>query len=531
MLHAVHDGIIHAMRICFVCLLLLLSLMGCAPGTHAPVVTLVVDGETREVFTDALTVQGLLSEAGVSLGDEDWVTPAEPTIVTNGMIVRVTRVESRSEIERLQIPFDRRIVRDASVPEGDSRLLEPGVVGVEELTYQIRVEDGVEVERRLVSRVTVQQPRTEIVLIGARRDQKSISIGGTIAYITDGNAWVIRRTSPNQRRITHQGDLDGRVFALASDGSHLLFTRTPTESESHISVNTLWVINTHTAAAEPVQLEVDSVLWAEWEPTCDVQSSSSGCTIAFSTGETAAGNPDWRANNDLWTAELYPSTGELEAVREVIGPNAGGSYGWWGTSYAWSPEGERFAYAQADEVGIVDADDGRKTPLAQFPPYRTDGPWAWVPSVDWSPEGAFVITTLHGPARTGEHPEESPVFDVWVLAADGALSAQLDREAGMWSAAAFASETDYIAFGRARNPFGSHTSRYDLYIMDRDGSDRQLLFPSVGQIGLQYPTMAWDPGGKRVIVVYQDNLFLVQVPDGDVDQITHDGGVTAVDWR
>ena len=505
--------------------------MGCAPGTHAPVVTLVVDGETREMLTDARTVQGLLSEAGVSLGDEDWVTPAEPTIVSDGMTVRVTRVETRSEIERLEMPFDRRIVRDASVPEGDSRLLEPGVIGLEELTYQITVEDGVEGDRRLVSRVTVQEPRTEIVLIGARSDQTSISIPGTITYIADGNAWVIRRMSPNQRRLTHQGDLDGRVFALTSDGSHLLFTRTPTDSESHVSVNTLWVINTHMAAADPVQLEVDSVLWAAWEPACDVQSSSTGCAIAYSTGERAAGNPDWRANNDLWTAEFRPLTGELEAIRQILGPTAGGSYGWWGTTYAWAPDGQRFAYAQADEVGIIDADDGRKTALAQFPPYRTDGPWAWVPGVDWSPEGEFIITTLHGPARTGEHPEDSPVFDVWALAADATLSVKLDSEAGMWSAAAFASETDHIAFGRARNPFGSDTSRYDLYIMDRDGSDRQLLFPPPDQIGLQYPTMAWEPAGRRLVVVYRDNLFLVHVPDGDVDQITSDGGVTAVDWR
>ncbi len=531
MLHAPRDGIIVGMRTCCACLLVLLTVVGCAPSADARVVTLVVDGQTREIRTEALTVGGLLSEAGIKLEIEDWVKPAEPTIVTEGMIVRVTRVEKHMETESFQIPFDRRTVHDTSVNEGDTRLLQPGLTGVEELSYQVTLEDGVEVDRRLVKRVTRQEPRTEIVLVGTRADQTPISITGTVAYIADGNAWAIRRISPNQRRLTHQGDLDGRVFALSSDGSHLLFTRAPTETEARQVVNTLWMVNTTVAAAEPVRLEVDSVLWAGWEPDCDVELSSRGCRIALTTGTIAGGNPGWRANNDLWIARLRPETGELVAEQQVIGPTAGGSYGWWGTTYAWSPEGQRFAYARADEVGIVRAYDGLQTPLAQFHPYRTYAPWAWVPSVDWSPDGEFIITTLHRPSPTGEQPEDRPGFDVWVLATDGMISAELDSEAGMWSEPAFASATDYIAFGRARNPLGSHASRYDLYIMDRDGSDRQPLFPTVDQMGLQHPTMVWSPEGDRIMLVYHGDLFLVRVPHGDAVKITHNGGVSAVDWR
>jgi Tol biopolymer transport system component len=137
---------------------------------------------------------------------------------------------------------------------------------------------------------------------------------------------------------------------------------------------------------------------------------------------------------------------------------------------------------------------------------------------------------LHGPAPTGGEPEDSPVFDVWVLAANGTITAELVSEAGMWAAPTYAPEGDLIAFGHARSPYVSATSGYDLCVMDRDGSDRHTLFPPEGEIGLDYPAIAWGPGGDRLIVVYQGNLYLLVISDGKVHQLTTEGNVTAVRW-
>jgi hypothetical protein len=531
-------------------------------------------------------VRDLLAEVEITLDADDRVVPAEPTLIDDDMTVRVIRVETRTEMEEREIPFDRRTVRDASISEEETQLLEPGVTGIEELTYRVTLENGIEVDRSLVRRVTMREPRTEVILVGAQAERKPIAITGTIAYIADHNAWVMRRTSANQRRLTYEGDLDGRVFALSADGSHLVFTRVVAESgdqpepeetpyqgsgaggeaegvgapipptrslddvpgsedrpqregggevpaatEQSAPLNTLWVFDTSAVDAEPVQLDVDNVLWAAWEPGCDVAHTSSGCRIAYTTGRTAEGNPGWRAENDLWIARPRPSTGELVASRQVLEPAGGGSYGWWGTTYAWSPGRQSLAYARADEVGVVRAYDGQQTPLAQFPPYRTYAPWVWAPSVDWSSEGTFIVTTLHGPAPTGELPEDSPVFDVWALSADGTISAELSSEAGMWAAPSFAPDGGDIVFGRARSPYASQASGYDLYVMDRDGSNRRSIFPAEDEIGFHYPEIAWAPGGNQILVVYQENLVLVGVSKGDVHQLTDGGGVTAVRWQ
>jgi Tol biopolymer transport system component len=513
--------------------LFLLLLVACIPT--APVgsrtITLIADGETRTLTTDALTVRDLLIEANVTLDEDDRVEPVEPTFVEDGMTVRVIRVEVRTETEQREIPFERQTARDASIPAGETRLLEPGITGIEELAYRVTVQDGVEVERRLVRRVMLQEPRTEVILIGVQAERGPVPITGTVAYIANRNAWAIQTTSSNQRRLTHASDLDSRVFALSPDGSYLLFTRVSTETGETAPLNSLWVIETAAADAEPVRLEVESVLWVGWEPDCIVSPTTIGCRIAYSTGSVAEGNPGWKAENDLWIARLRLNDGQVTSQRRIVEPSAGGAYGWWGTTYAWSTDGRSLAYARADQVGVVRVTDGRQTILARFPPYRTYAPWVWTPTISWSSEGSFVATTLHGPAPTGEEPEDSPVFDVWALAADDTITAELVSETGMWAAPRYASDGDYVAFGHARSPYISHTSGYDLYLMDRDGSNRRRLFPPEGEIGMDYPEIAWGPGGDRLIVVYQGNLYWIPVADDQVRQLTDEGSVTTVRWQ
>lgn len=514
--------------------LVLLLLAACAPPEGSRSVTLTVDGETRTLATEALTVRDLLIEAGVVLDENDYVTPAETSFIESSMAIRVVRVDVYTETEQRDIPFERQTVRDASIPVGETSLLQAGITGLEELTYRITLEDGVEIERRLVRRVALQESRAEVILVGVQPELKSVPITGTVAYIVNWNGWVMQTSSANQRRLTHTGDLDvNRVFSLSSDGSYLLFTRAATETGETAPLNTLWMIETATAGAEPVRLDVDSVLWADLSPQCQGDTLGSNCRIAYTTGTRDEGNPGWKAENDLWVAWPRARDGRLSSRRRIVEPSAGGSLGWWGTTYAWSPDGTRLAYARADEVGTIRVSGSGRTLLAGFPSYRTYAAWVWTPTISWSLEGAFIITTLHGPSPTGEAPEDSPVFDVWALAANGTITAELVSEVGMWAAPSYAPTGDAVVFNHARSPYNSQTSGYDLYVMDRDGSDRRRLFPLEGEIGLEYrPAMtAWGPGGNQVIVVYQGNLYLIHLPDGATHQLTTEGNVTAVRWR
>jgi hypothetical protein len=93
-----------------------------------------------------------------------------------------------------------------------------------------------------------------------------------------------------------------------------------------------------------------------------------------------------------------------------------------------------------------------------------------------------------------------------------------------------------VAYLQSLNPEQSEDSRYRLAVMDRDGSNRVLLFPAEGLTGLEPQQVAWSPAalaeeGYVVALKYQGNIWLVSVLDGQAQQITGDGLTVRLDWR
>jgi hypothetical protein len=73
--------------------------------------------------------------------------------------------------------------------------------------------------------------------------------------------------------------------------------------------------------------------------------------------------------------------------------------------------------------------------------------------------------------------------------------------------------------------------------MDRDGSERRLLFPPPDQPGLEPQTVVWSPqplsaeAGYVIAVVYSGNLWFVESESGRAYPITGDGLISRIDWR
>jgi hypothetical protein len=94
-----------------------------------------------------------------------------------------------------------------------------------------------------------------------------------------------------------------------------------------------------------------------------------------------------------------------------------------------------------------------------------------------------------------------------------------------------------VAYLQAIIPSQSDTSRYQLVISDRDGSNKKELFPESGAQGLDPQHVVWSPStlgdnsGYAIAVVYQNNIWLVNTADGQAQQITGDGLTVRIDWR
>ncbi|MEN6435737.1 MAG: G5 domain-containing protein [Anaerolineaceae bacterium] len=521
-------------------ILLLASLSGFLAGcssvsssSETIQITLIVD-QSQQLMnaTKGITVSELLDQAKVSLSTLDRVDPPLYTQLMNNGTITITRVREEYEVEENIIQFEHQTVRNESLPEGQTRLIQAGVNGTQQITYRIVYENDVQVSKTIFKTTILSSSRPEIVMVGVQTPFTAIEIPGTIVYLTAGNAWVMEGNTGIRRPIITTGDLDGRIFDLSSDGKWLLFTRKVSSTEEgEDQINELFAVDVTKEEPQPIDLRISNIIQhAAWVP-------GSPLTITYSTVEPRSTAPGWQANNDL-ILYAFSDTGMIVKRETIIDTNSGGIYGWWGTSFSWSSDGNRLAYSRPDSIGFVDFETKSLIPLLQIVPLQTKGDWAWVPGVCWAPEDDLLYVTLHGSGTSNTSPETSQVFHVGAIL-DSEIQATLVEQTGMFAYPVTSPQDTngrfQIAYLQAIFSDQSESSRYRLYIMDQDGSNRALIFPDEGSTGLQPQQVTWgmtSPSSQRMLgLIYQGNLWLITPGINTASQITGDGSIVKIDWE
>jgi hypothetical protein len=522
----------------FVSFVLLVSMIsGCRSpqlGRELVQVKVIADGQTYQVKLQAgSTVADVLNAADIEISSLDKSNPPAYAVISDGDEIHITRVREEFISEEINLPFDRQIARNESLPEGETRLVQPGVSGRQEVTYRILYENEVETIRTIVKSVTLQDPIPEIVMVGAQAAFAPLVIPGKLAYLAGGNAWRMEGTTANRTPLVTSGDLDGRIFSISPNGEWLLFSRRSNKT-SGAEINSLWVISLSRANATPFSLGVTNVVHsAVWTP--------SSANVAYSTVEPRSTAPGWQANNDIY--KVVVGNGWAGTPQRVLEANSGGVYGWWGMELHYSPEGI-LSYARADEVGIVDQQNGELRSLLEITPLQTHSDWAWVPGMVWGADSQTLFVVTHAPPPNLVNPEESPYFDLSAASTANKTTMRMIQQTGMFAYPSVSplrsngEEDSYlVAFLQAIFPEQSETSRYRAIVMDRDGSNKQIIFPPPDSPGLVPQVPVWAPqpiegqAGDFLLFVYQGNLWLVDSGSGQTFQATGDGLITRADWK
>ena len=497
--------------------------------------TIAADGKTQQISVPAgSTVLQALQQSGITPGDLDKSDPPFYAVLNNGDTIKLTRVKEEFETEDQTIPFEQQIIRNEFLPEGQTREVQAGVNGQQEITYRRVLEDGVETSKTIVKTVILQNALPEIMMVGAESSFTPLSIPGKIAYLAGGNAWIMDTSTANRTLLVNTGDLDGHIFALSSNGNYLLFTRKSKKAADQ-QINTLWAVSTKSNSSSPIFLNAQNIVhFAAWIP-------NGGNMIAYSTVEPRTTAPGWQANNDLYEVNLNGSP------RKILDSSSGGVYGWWGMSFAVSPDGS-IAYARPDGIGMVNISGGYLAPLLDITPLQTHSDWAWVPGLSFGGDGKTLYFIDHAPAPAPISDEESPYFDLKATSLVNKFTADLTEQVGMFASPSASpvrqngQESAYqVAYLQAIFPDQSETSRYRLVVMDRDGSNHRVLFPPPDSPGLDPPPEwgwgVWAPQpiqgqtGDFLAVVYQGNLWLIDSGNGQTYQITGDGLIKHIDWK
>jgi Tol biopolymer transport system component len=153
---------------------------------------------------------------------------------------------------------------------------------------------------------------------------------------------------------------------------------------------------------------------------------------------------------------------------------------------AWSPNGEKIAFARGGEIWVMNADGSGQTNLTD------DHPRPAFPSVDshpaWSPDGDKIA--FKG-IRDGITTRAFALNDIFVMDADGSNPTNLTNSPGSGDLApAWSPDGTKIAFTSDRDD----DRRAAIYVMDTDGSNPIKL--TNNSAGGNSPT--WSPDGTKV---------------------------------
>jgi len=214
---------------------------------------------------------------------------------------------------------------------------------------------------------------------------------------------------------------------------------------------------------------------------------------------------------------IYTEVGLNGAPKKILDSSSGGVYGWWGMSFAISPDGS-IAYARPDGIGTVSLSGGYLAPLLDTRHFKRTVEWPGSPASVGGGDGKTLYFVDHAPAPAPITDEESPYFDLKATSLISKFTARLTEQVGMLQRQLLhhspnGQENSYqMAYLQAIFPDQSETSRYRLVVMDRDGSNHRALFPPPDSIGLEPQTPAWAPqpipgqAGDFLAVIYQGNL-------------------------
>lgn len=133
---------------------------------RATPVNLNLYGTLVPMRTHAKTVKELLEEKKVELAQDDTVEPSLDTPITPQTQVFVVRNGSQIATVEEPIPMEVETIEDASLSFGTTAIRQKGSPGKRLVTYQLDIQNGHEVARKVIQSVVAQAPVKQIVARG-----------------------------------------------------------------------------------------------------------------------------------------------------------------------------------------------------------------------------------------------------------------------------------------------------------------------------------------------------------------------------
>ncbi|MDU4934964.1 MAG: 3D domain-containing protein [Peptostreptococcaceae bacterium] len=138
-------------------------------------VTLIVNGEEKQISTFKYDVQDLLVAECVKYDNNDIVTKNLDEKLNDGMEIEVINVTEEVIKESKSVPFEVNVVEDKDLLKGQTKVEEEGKAGENQLVYKITYHNGKQVEKIFVEEVVSEKPINKIVKKGTKVEEVKVA--------------------------------------------------------------------------------------------------------------------------------------------------------------------------------------------------------------------------------------------------------------------------------------------------------------------------------------------------------------------
>ncbi|WP_405583729.1 ubiquitin-like domain-containing protein [Streptomyces sp. NBC_01092] len=145
-------------------------------------VTVMADGRARTIRTNAASVSEVVEQAGITLRGQDTTSVPLESFPRDGQTVTVLRITGRKEIRDEAIPYAVERIDDPSVFKGTEVVERPGQAGLRRMTYTLRTVNGVRQKPRRIRTEVVREPQTQVVKVGTKALPTSVSGAGQLNW-------------------------------------------------------------------------------------------------------------------------------------------------------------------------------------------------------------------------------------------------------------------------------------------------------------------------------------------------------------
>lgn len=150
----------------------------------------IVDGgKEQEAWSTSTTVADFLTQQQVALNELDRVEPGLEEDVAEDSVIHIIRVEKVTDVVEEPIKFAVVTENDKALEKGKQKIVKEGQEGLLSKKYEVILENGKEVSRKLISEDTVREKQDKVVAMGTKVIIQQVSrgsneSGGTEFYVT-----------------------------------------------------------------------------------------------------------------------------------------------------------------------------------------------------------------------------------------------------------------------------------------------------------------------------------------------------------